>query len=100
MSDLPPVFWLTRDRLGGELADKIEVWSIRPERVLCEDGDVLWCPPEELLVRLGDVTSAKPHQIDEWTVAEGRIRIGSGIPENDRECVRVGDEPVPLEAVS
>ncbi len=29
---LPAVYWLTRDRIGGELAMTVDVWAVRPTR--------------------------------------------------------------------
>ena len=91
---LPDTFWLTRDRLGGDLSAKVELWSVLPQRLRCEDGDVIWLAPDALLdgtelTCLGDLT-----------VAEARLRFGPGIPETDRECTRVGSEPPEATGVS
>ena len=36
---LPPVFWVTRDSLMGELSSRVEVWAVRPHREVAEDGE-------------------------------------------------------------
>ena len=82
-------FWLTRDRIGGELVDSVEVWVVRPERHLAEDGDVMWLAPFEYLA--GELDGDT--HVDDWSLDEARREIGNGIPEGDRECVRVGHEP-------
>lgn len=87
---LPAVFWCTRDRIGGELVDKIEVWSLRPQRLACEDGDVIWTPPDEVLLGISVRVEDDPHCVGEWSIAEAYLRIGPGIPATDRECTRVG----------
>ena len=80
-------FWLTRDRVGGDLADEVEVWVVRPERHQSEDGDVIWLAPFEYLA--GELDGDT--HVDDWSLDEARREIGSGIPETDRECVRVGE---------
>lgn len=102
-----PVYWMTRDKIGGVLMD-VDVWAIAPERVAHADGDVSWLEPEVAELVRGRITRGvntihvldaslyvDEHEtcVDSWTVAEARKRHGNGIPENDRESVRVGEEP-------
>ena len=84
---LPDVYWLTRDRIGGELQDDVEVWASRPERQQYEDGDVLWFGQLNLIDKENTCIGA-------WTSAESKARF-AGSPDNDRECVRVGRESNP-----
>lgn len=89
---LPTTYWLTRDRRHGELSKTVEVWAVRPERVRMHDGDVMWLAPSELI----DVVDT---HVDDWTI--GRcLRECRVYPETDRECVRVGEEPIALSSVS
>lgn len=87
LSGLPNVVWLTRDRFHGVLSDLVEVWSVRPIGHTSEDGDRMWMAPDnvrdvaDLQVRLGDVSHAT-------AVAY----FGPGVPDDERQCTRVGQE--------
>ncbi len=89
---LPPTYWLTRDRIGGELANRVDVWAIRPERYGYDDGDVIWAAPENANRETACVTC--------WRYADAVRYLGPGVPETDRECTRVGHEPIIVPAVS
>lgn len=86
MSDvfLPDVYWLTRDKLEGELSPRIDVWCIRPEFWGGENGDGTWLTPMKLI----DKVEAR---LCSWSVAEAQRRVGNGVPESERECLRVGN---------
>lgn len=90
---LPNTFWVTRGRTGGELDDRLEVWAVRPQRFLSEDGDVMWLAPDDHLmgVARGDAF------ITDWSCGEAQLAIGNGYPDTDLECVRVGPEPVAVD---
>ena len=77
-------YWLTRDTWNGKLSDYVEVWLVRPERKE-HSGDVFWKRPGG---EPGETVFAR------WTLDEARAEVRSGIPDNDRECLRVGPEPV------
>lgn len=81
---LPSTFWMTRDRVGGDLKDDVEVWASRPLRRKYEDGDVMWLP-----VRPPDMDEGKG-VIDTWSLAEAKL-LYPGTPDTDMECTRVGN---------
>lgn len=87
---LPDTFWVTRGRTGGELDDRLEVWAVRPQRIRCDDGDVMWLAPDEHLMGI----ARSEAWIDAWTPGEAQLKIGNGYPGTDLECVRVGPEPI------
>lgn len=86
MSDdpkLPEIFWMTRERIGVDLSNEVDVWAVRPQRRRYENGDVMWWPPDHL-----DID--REHSIvDTWTIAEAKRRY-AGAPDTDLECVVVG----------
>ena len=88
---LPPVFWVTRDSLMGELSSRVEVWAVRPHREVAEDGDVLWFAPLDL------IDGEELTSLGEWSLAACRIHIGT-IPDTSLECLVVGrDRDIPVE---
>lgn len=83
-------YWATRERKGGKLSDKIEIWLVRPERIRFTDGDVMWLAP-------ADAIGLRDTFYGEWSVDEALKNIGPGYPATDRECVVVGnpeDNPI------
>ena len=74
--------WLVRDRVCGDLGE-VDVWVIKPERQRFDDGDVMWHAPD------WDQDS-NDCIITSWSLEEARRYVGNGVPENDRECLRVG----------
>lgn len=85
--ELPETFWVTRGRRHGVLDDHIEIWAVLPDRLRCDDGDVVWFAPLDLIDRedtlIGDVSIGDAFRL-----------IGNGYPQTDRECVRIGPELV------
>lgn len=69
-------YWVTRDRIAGELVSYVGVWLARPQRLIV-DGDIRW---------VGQVYCS-------WTLAEAGRHMRAAVPDTDRECVRVGPEP-------
>lgn len=83
-------FWLSRNRLNGTLADKVDIWLQRPERIEFNNGDVQW-----LALDAEDAYTAESAHYGRWTIARAHIECGPGIPANERECLKVGgEEPV------
>lgn len=83
---LPETYWLTRDRKHGVLSDRVEVWAVKPERIRFPDGDIMWMAPLELI----DVVETR---LTSWSVEKCPTA-----PDDDRMCVRVGEEPVVITA--
>lgn len=81
-------YWVTRERRSGKLADRVEVWLVRPERLRFDDGDVMWIAPRRL-VDMG------PTYYGEWSLEQALKNMGPGYPGTDRECVRVGEDDSP-----
>lgn len=88
---LPSTYWLTRDRKHGELSATVEVWAVKPDRIRMYDGDVMWMAPPEL------VDLVETH-VDDWSIAQC-LKQCYVYPDDDRMCIRVGEEPVRLSAV-
>lgn len=84
---LPPVFWVTRDRIGGELSADCAVWEERPKQKPCtnkdgeRDGDSVW---------LDAHNDNQDACIGSWTAAEACKEIRNAVPETEHECIRVG----------
>lgn len=91
-SQLPSTYWLTRDRKHGELSNTVEVWAVKPDRIRMHDGDVMWFAPRELI----DVVET---HVDDWSLGHC-LRQCHVYPDDDRMCIRVGDEPVQLSVLS
>lgn len=84
--DFPNCYWVTRDRVCGQLSDNVELWGTCPERFRAADGDVMW-----IAARDGKGVA----YIGEITVAACMIQIRT-YPEDDRQLLRVG-EPGPVQ---
>lgn len=76
-------YWLTRNRLNGELSSKVDIWLVRPDRLRFADGDVHWLALEP---------GGESAHYGRWTLAQAHFEVGAGVPETDRECLRVGDD--------
>lgn len=76
-------YWLTRASEAGVLLNRIDIWLLRPERVRLPDGDVHWLALDD---------QGESVHTGHWTVDEARKQVGWGVPDNDRECTRVGRE--------
>jgi hypothetical protein len=76
-------YWLSRNRLDGELSNKIDIWLTPPERLRFADGDVQW-------VVLGELRHVAHY--GRWTLEQAEHEVGPGVPDTDRELLRVGDE--------
>lgn len=83
-------YWLTRNRLNGELSEKVDVWLSEPHRIAFEDGDVHWVG----LSAVSDdgAEGGTSTHFGRWTVEQARHEAGNGVPATDRECLRVGHE--------
>ena len=86
LGKLPKVYWLTRGTRHGELQNYIEIWAVKPDRIRFDDGDVMWMAPP-------DVIDIMPTLVGEWSLWES-YRECKVYPEDDRMCIRVGNEPV------
>lgn len=84
-------YWLTRNRLDGELSGKVDVWLSVPHRVRFEDGDVHWIGLTDVPDDAADTGGTSTHY-GRWTVEEARHHAGNGVPMTDLECLRVGPE--------
>lgn len=81
MSDRPfEPFWISRNRVAGEISIKVDVWQQRPERLRFADGDVQWVVLDE--------GSASAH-LTRWSIEHARLEVGNGVPETDRELLCV-----------
>jgi hypothetical protein len=80
-------YWVTRNTVEGVIANTVEIWIARPERMLFEDGDVMW---------MGSLSKIDEESAwyDEWTIANclKQCRV---IPDTDREVIVVGVAPLP-----
>jgi hypothetical protein len=90
---VPPVIWLTRDRVGGELSTDVDIWSVSPKRHVSEDGDVMWLPPLALID--GHTVMC----IGGLSIAQARLKYGSGVPDTDMECTRIASTFYAVEVV-
>lgn len=79
-------YWMTRDRTDGALDDMVDVWIERPDRLQFSDGDVLWITPVN---KSADVRT-KSALYGTWTLDQARTQVGDGVPEDDRQCLRIG----------
>lgn len=77
-------YWMTRNaRADGALADKVDVWTSRPERKRLPSGEVVW-------LGLGPIGLEDHHCM--WTPGEA-FYWARVYPETSLECIRVGNEP-------
>lgn len=75
--------WLTRDRFDGALAPEVDIWVYRPEPEVYPDGDVLWLAPLEVIDRRATFLCSLPLRV-------ARLVLGSAVPGDARQCVRLG----------
>lgn len=86
----PSTYWLTRNRLNGEISIKVDIWLVRPDRLRFKDGDVHW-----IALSPGDAEASSKAHFGRWTLDRAKHEAGPGTPDTDMECVRVGhDIPV------
>ncbi len=83
-------YWLTRNRLLGELSGKVDIWLAKPDRIVV-DGDVQWIAFELVALKTADAPEESAHY-GRWTIAQATVEVGAGVPANDRECLRVGHD--------
>jgi len=76
-------YWLSRNRLAGELSNKVDIWLAVPERLRFADGDVQW-------VVLGEARHTAHY--GRWSLEQAHHEVAAGVPATDRELLRVGDE--------
>lgn len=88
---LPPVFWLTRDTIHGDLIDSVDVWVVQPVPERHDNGDVNWCAMKG--VKVDEVDTC----VGDLPSAEAAIAIGT-IPTSIFECVRHGPGPAKASA--
>lgn len=80
-AEAPPwQYWLTRNRVDGQLSSRVDVWLSRPSRSVTDDGDVYWFVHGE---------GAEREHFTRWTIARATREVGGGIPDTDRECTVV-----------
>ena len=84
---LPNTYWVSRGRTHGVLDSTVQVWAVRPEFVRCDDGDLFWIAPLE-------VVDKQDTLLGEWTIGEAMRFIHNGVPDDELQCLRVGPEPV------
>lgn len=72
-------YWLTRDKRHGVLSDKVEVWLVKPELTIFEDGDTMWLPSLE-------TSDTETTVYAEWTIAQC-LKECHVYPETERECI-------------
>lgn len=92
----PRTYWLTRNRLEGVLSGRVDIWLARPDRIALPDGDVQWLALEEMPSSVGpngEVVEESAHY-GRWTVDRARLEVRGGVPDTDRECLKVGGEDV------
>jgi len=75
-------YWVTRNTTDGVLANTVEIWVARPERMRFDDGDVMW---------MGSLSKIDEESAwyDEWTLARC-LKECRVLPDTDREVIRVG----------
>ncbi len=76
-----PRYWITRDSYGGVVEDVVDVWIAPPERR--DDylgGFIEW---------LDDSPEGIQFHVQSMSVEDAKERFRT-VPDNDRECVRVG----------
>lgn len=74
-------YWLTRSREAGVLLESINVWTLRPERVRMPDGDIHWLALDD---------QGESAHFATWSLTLAQKQVGWGVPDNDRECTKVG----------
>lgn len=73
-----PRVWLTRDSYGDALEDFVDVWEAVPNRHAFE-----------FFVEWLDFGGGLGLHVESISLAEAKIRFRT-VPDNDRECIRVG----------
>lgn len=68
-------YWITRNRIGGDLSTLVVVWTVEPRRHRLDDGDVIWMAHDETTAR--------------WSFTLDEVWWAGTLPETDVECVRV-----------
>lgn len=87
----PEIYWLTRDQDGdGVLSFMVDVWVERPTRMALPGGGWMW---------LGEGTTGLEARLGSWKTGD-KVRPPGTLPETERECVRVGPEPVAVKRVA
>lgn len=92
-------FWMTRDRTVDGLSGSVDVWLIRPDRVVTPFGAYWKLPPGSEEVLQLDTGIVNTH-LGNWTI-DMCLREAHVYPDADNQLIRVGPEPViPKEIVS
>lgn len=92
-------YWLTRDSdADGVLSEFVDVWLAKPARRTFGNGGAYWTAAIEV-VETGDGPKLVKYLV--WTKEQCLMKCKT-YPDDDRQCIRVGDdvEPKPAEMVS
>lgn len=92
-SALPPrpvTFWVTRQRERATFTDQIDVWLLRPERVVV-DGRAEWLLPPEGPQQVNSVNGPISAHLTTCNIAGAMIVYGT-VPDDDKMLIRNGDE--------
>lgn len=71
-------FWVTRDRVCGQLAEIVRVWLREPRMVRCDDGDVFWYAALE---------NGESAIYADWTLDVCRHELHT-LPDDERQVLR------------
>ncbi len=69
-------YWMTRNSICGVLSDAVDVWLTRPIRMIV-DEKILWHADK---------------YYGRWNMDEAYRQARGGVPEDDRQCTRIGYE--------
>ncbi len=75
--------FLTRDRCEGSLSDIVEAWTLVPDRIEMQDGDVMWVAPLDTVDRRSTLVSS-------WSLLVALAKFKGDVPSSAVECRRVG----------
>lgn len=88
----PVTYWLTRDSdAEGVVSDVVDVWLAPPVRRALGDRGAYWIVEDDAIrvrTKGGDV----PARHTTWDVEHARAQCGTA-PDDDRQAIRVGDDP-------
>ncbi len=72
-------YWMTRNSSQGLISSIVDVWTKRPDRTY-SDGEVVW------------INYMEGAYWGRWTLDQAYAQVRGGVPDTDRECLRVGPE--------
>lgn len=82
-------YWLTRDRIGGQLSPRATVWLARPRLVVARSRDLVYwtCDVDTVSLSFAGESKETAVILGSW----GREHCQAW-PDDELQCVRVGPE--------